>query len=74
MKLATHECPFGLLAAQMLEEAGFNVEQHLLTTRAQVDEFKEQHGVSTTPLVFIDGKKIGGSEQLAAYLEHTPQE
>jgi glutaredoxin len=74
MKLPTHECPFGLLAKRMLEDAGFEVEDRLLTSREQVDEFKEEHGVATTPLIFIDGKEIGGSEQLAAYLETVPQD
>jgi glutaredoxin len=74
MKLPTHECPFGLLAKRMLDDAGFKVEDCLLTSREQVDEFKEEHGVPTTPLVFIDGEKVGGSEQLARYLESVPQD
>ena len=73
MKLPTHECPYGLLAKRMLEDAGFDVDDHLLTSREQVDGFKEEHGVATTPLVFIDGKKIGGSEELAEYLENVGQ-
>lgn len=73
MKLPTHECPFGLLAKRMLEDAGFELQDCLLTSREQVDEFKQEHGVATTPLIFIDGEEIGGSEQLAAYLESMPQ-
>lgn len=74
MKLPTHECPYGLLAKRMLDDAGFEVDDRLLTSREQVDEFKEEHGIATTPLIFIDGEEIGGSEQLAAYLESVPQE
>ena len=74
IKLPTHECPYGLLAKRMLEDAGFTVDDHLLTSREEVDRFKEEHGVSTTPLIFIDGKQIGGSEQLAAYLESVPED
>jgi glutaredoxin 3 len=74
MKLPTHECPYGLLAKRMLEDADFKVEDNLLTSREQVDEFKQAHSVSTTPLIFIDGERIGGSEQLAAYLESARQE
>ncbi|HEX8840269.1 MAG TPA: glutathione S-transferase N-terminal domain-containing protein [Sphingomicrobium sp.] len=73
MKLPTHECPFGLLAKRMLDDAGFQTEECLLTSREQVDAFKQEHGLSTTPLVFIDGEKIGGSEELARYLESVPQ-
>jgi glutaredoxin len=74
MKLPTHECPYGLLAKRMLEDAGFEVQDCLLTSREQVDEFKEEHGLSTTPLIVIDGEEIGGSEELAAYLERVPQD
>lgn len=74
MKLDTHECPFGLLAKRMLDDAGFDVDEHLLTTREQVDAFKAQHGVSTTPQIFVDGERIGGSEELANYLEGVSQD
>jgi len=69
MKLSDHECPYGLLAKRMLEDAGFEIDEHLLATRKEVDDFKAEHGVSTTPVIFIDGEKIDGSEELAAYLE-----
>ena len=68
MKLPTHECPYGLLARRMLQDAGFEIDEHLLTTREEVDAFQADHGVSTTPQVFIDGKRIGGSQELAEYL------
>ena len=38
MKLPTHECPYGLLARRMLEDSGYEIEEHLLTSRDQVDE------------------------------------
>ena len=69
MVLPTHECPYGLLAKRMLEDAGFEIEEHQLTTRDEVDAFKAKHNVATTPQIFIDGKRIGGSEALADYLE-----
>ncbi len=72
MKLPEHECPYGLLARRMLEDAGFNIEEHLLTSREQVEEFKRDHGIETTPLVLINGEAIGGSEELAHYLESVP--
>ena len=65
MKLPDHECPYGLLALRMLEDSGFAVDDRLLTTREQVETFKHDQDVSTTPLIFIDGKRIGGSEELA---------
>lgn len=69
MKLPTHECPYGLRAKELLENAGFQIDEHLLTTREEVDEFQAKEGVSTTPQIFIDGKRIGGSEELQRYLE-----
>lgn len=69
MKLPDHECPYGLLAKRMLDDGGFAYEEHLLTSRDEVDAFKAEHGVPTTPQVFIDGERIGGSQELAAYLE-----
>jgi len=69
MKLPDHECPYGLLARRMLEDAGIPFDDRLLTSRDEVEAFKSKHSVDTTPQVFIDGKRIGGSEELAAYLE-----
>jgi glutaredoxin 3 len=73
MKLPTHECPFGLLARRMLEDAGYEIDEHLLTSRDEVEEFKAKQGLATTPVIFIDGQRIDGSEQLADYLETADQ-
>jgi glutaredoxin 3 len=69
MKLPTHECPFGLIAKRMLEDSGLAFEEHILATREEVDSFKAEKQVATTPQVFVDGERIGGSEELARYLE-----
>jgi len=69
MKLPDHECPYGLLAKRMLEDAGYELDDRLLTSRDEVDAFEEEQGVETTPQIFIDGERIGGSEELASYLE-----
>ena len=69
MVLPTHTCPFGLLAKRMLEDADLQFEDHLLQSRDEVDAFKDEHGVATTPQTFIDGERIGGSEELARFLE-----
>ena len=67
MVLANHTCPFGLKALDLLKRKGYAVEDHLLTTRAEVDAFKAEHGVETTPQTFIDGKRIGGYTDLRAF-------
>jgi glutaredoxin len=69
MVLPTHACPFGLLAKRMLEDSKLPFEDRVLASRDEVDAFKTEHGVATTPQVFIDGERIGGSEELADYLE-----
>ena len=69
MKLPDHECPYGVRAKSMLEDAGLDFEDRLLTSRDEVDSFQEQQGVETTPQIFVDGERIGGSEELEAYLE-----
>ena len=68
MVLADHECPFGRRAKEMLEAAAYEIEEHILATRADVDAYKAKEDVATTPQVFIDGKRIGGSDALEAYL------
>ena len=68
MVLPDHICPFGVRALQMLQGAGFEVDDCVLSTRLEVEDFKQRHGVGTTPLIFIEGEKIGGSEQLERYL------
>ena len=73
MKLPTHECAYGLLARRMLEDADFEIDEHLLTSREEVDAFEAEQGVSTTPQIFIDGERIGGSDELAEYLDEVAQ-
>ena len=68
MILPDHECPFGRRAKQMLDDNGFEVEEHILSSREEVDAFKAEHGVSTTPLIWVDGVKIGGSYELEKFL------
>lgn len=69
MVLPDHVCPYGVRAKQLLEESGIPFEDRILATRMEVDAFQEEHGVDTTPQVFIDGERIGGSDDLERYLE-----
>ena len=72
MVLPDHECPFGVRAKDMLEQAGFKIDEHILASRDEVEAFKAEHGIATTPLVEIDGKTIGGSSELERYLADAP--
>lgn len=68
MVLADHICPFGVRAKQILQSEGFEVEDHILRTREEVDVFKAERGLATTPLIEIDGEVIGGSDDLERWL------
>lgn len=68
MVLPDHTCPFGVRAKEMLEAAGYDVEDNILRSREEVDAFEAEHGVETTPQVFIAGQRIGGSNDLERYL------
>ncbi|MFO7578029.1 MAG: glutaredoxin domain-containing protein [Pelovirga sp.] len=67
MVMDEHLCPFGLKSKDLLERKGFHVEDHHLTNRQETDAFKEEHGVATTPQVFIAGERIGGYDELREY-------
>lgn len=68
MVLPDHTCPFGVRARQLLEDAGYSVDDRILTSRAEVEAFKAEQGVATTPQIFIDGERIGGSDDLELLL------
>ena len=68
MVLPDHTCPYGVRAKELLDQHGFEVEEHLLTSRDEVDSFKAERGIATTPLVLIGGETIGGSDDLERYL------
>jgi glutaredoxin 3 len=69
MVLPDHTCPYGVRAKELLEQNGFEVEEHVLSSRKEVEAFKAEQGVSTTPQIFIGGERIGGSDALDRYLQ-----
>lgn len=64
MVMPQHTCPYGLKARHLLERKGYAVDDRWLTTREETDRFKAEHGVKTTPQVFIAGERIGGYDDL----------
>lgn len=67
MVTSEHVCPFGLKSKALLEREGLQVDDHWLTTREQTDAFMQKHDVETTPQTFIDGKRVGGYDDLLEY-------
>lgn len=68
MVMAKHICPWGLKALDLLKRSGFTVDDRPLTTREDIEAFKVKHGVSTTPQIFVDGRRVGGYEDLRRFL------
>ncbi len=67
MVMPTHTCPHGLKAKDLLRRQGYAVEDHWLRTREETDAFKAEHGVKTTPQVFIGGERVGGYDDLRRF-------
>ena len=68
MVMDHHVCPYGLKARDLLRRQGFEVEDRWLTTREAVDAFKAEHGVQTTPQIFIGSMRVGGYDDLRRHL------
>lgn len=68
MVMKQHICPYGLKAKDLLRREGFEVEDHQLNSREEADSFKTEHGVKTTPQVFIGEERVGGYEDLRRHL------
>jgi len=67
MVMDKHICPFGLKSRDLLKREGFEIEDNHLTTREETDAFKQQYDVKTTPQVWINGRRIGGHDDLRRY-------
>jgi glutaredoxin len=62
-----HTCPYGLKARYLLRSRGYEVQDNLLTTREATEAFMKRYEVSKTPQTFIDGKRIGGYEDVRRF-------
>ena len=70
MEMPDHFCPYGFNSLKLLERRGYEIEDHKLTSRAEIDAFKAAHDVKTTPQTWIDGERVGGWDALAERLNH----
>ena len=62
-----HICPYGIKSKDLLERQGYKVEDHHIKNREEQNAFKKKHNVETTPQTFIEGKRIGGYDDLVKY-------
>lgn len=67
MVMDDHLCPYGLKAKDLLEREGYEVDDRHLTSREEVDAFRDRHDVETTPQIFIGEERIGGFDELAVH-------
>lgn len=72
MATPTHICPWGMRARHLLRRKGYAVDDRLLTSRPEIDAFKAEQGVATTPQIFIAGKRIGGYDDLRTWFGDPP--
>lgn len=68
MKTAEHLCPFGMKTVDLLKRKGYQVDDHPLTSRDEIEAFKNQEKVDTTPQTYIGDKRIGGYEEVREHL------
>ncbi|WNL42490.1 glutaredoxin [Halomonas sp. PAMB 3264] len=68
MNMTKHRCPFGVKTVDLLKRKGFEVEDHWLTSREEIDAFKARENVKTTPQTYIGDERIGGYEEVRKHL------
>ncbi|TDV90304.1 glutaredoxin [Halomonas alkaliantarctica] len=68
MKTAEHLCPFGMKTVDLLKRKGYQVDDHPLTSRDEIEAFKAQENVDTTPQTYIGDQRIGGYEEVREHL------
>jgi glutaredoxin 3 len=69
MVLPDHICPFAVRAKELLIQYGYEVDDRILRTRGEMDAFKAEQRVDTTPQIFIEDERIGDSKDLERYLD-----
>jgi len=62
-------CPFCAKAKEILRERGMDYEEIVLGRDATIRSVRAMTGKETVPQVFVEGRYIGGSEALEAWIE-----
>jgi glutaredoxin 3 len=58
-------CPFCVRAKALLDSKGLAYTEHVMDGRdAELRAIKRQYGHSTVPIVVVDGRLVGGSDEL----------
>lgn len=64
MALPNHLCPAGQKSRWLLKSKGYEVDDRLFRDRSEVDAFKAEFDVPTTPQIWIEGERVGGYDAL----------
>jgi glutaredoxin len=64
MALPNHLCPAGQKSRWLLKSKGYDVDDRLFRERPEVDAFKAEFDVPTTPQIWIEGERVGGYDAL----------
>ncbi|MEO0445842.1 MAG: glutaredoxin [Verrucomicrobiota bacterium] len=67
-----HLCPWGIKAKDLLRRNGYEVADHLLESPEASHSYKEAHGYSETPQIFLEGSHLGGYDDLRTHLGLSP--
>ena len=73
LMLARHGCPHCARAQALLRDSGIVFESIYLGDELTMQGVKAASGIATVPQIFIEGKLIGGADQLTAYLSNRPR-
>jgi len=68
MVTSKHLCPWGIKAYDILKRNGYEIEDKHLETKEKNKQYKQETGYDETPQIFIEGKRIGGYDQLREHL------
>ena len=68
LMLARHGCPFCAKAKEMLTQKGVTFDAVYLGDELTMQGVKAASGAAKVPQVFVDGKLVGGSDQLEKFL------
>jgi glutaredoxin-like protein len=71
--LARPGCPDCARAKELLNERGIAFEAIYLGDDLSMQGVRAASGAATVPQVFLDGKLVGGADQLTKYLEQHPR-
>ncbi|MFA5677362.1 MAG: glutaredoxin [Pseudomonas sp.] len=62
-------CPYAAKATELLDRHGIAYRVHVFSDETEEGLFRDEHGVTTTPQIFLDGQRIGGHDDLVRHLE-----